>query len=157
MKVSKMQSPSSTKLWSLLRPAQCLTPLPLLRIYMHEERTITYSAALNEALREEMQRDSSVFVMGEEVSVWGEGGGVFGVTKGLSREFGSARVRNTPISEEGIVALGGGPAVTGMMPITELMYGDFLTLAMEPLVNQAAKLRYMFGGQAQVPLVLRTN
>jgi pyruvate/2-oxoglutarate/acetoin dehydrogenase E1 component len=121
------------------------------------ERSVTYSVALNEALREEMQRDDRVFVMGEEVAVWGEGGGVFGVTKDLAAEFGEGRVRNTPISEEGIVAIGVGAAVTGMRPVVELMYGDFLPLAMEPLVNQAAKLRYMFGGQAQVPLVLRSN
>jgi pyruvate/2-oxoglutarate/acetoin dehydrogenase E1 component len=120
-------------------------------------RVITYSAALNEALREEMLLDSKVFVIGEEVDVWGDGGGVFGVTRGLAKEFGSARVRNTPISEEGIVAVGVGAALTGMRPVVELMYGDFLTLAMEPLVNQAAKLRYMSGGQAQVPLVLRSN
>ena len=118
---------------------------------------ITYPAALNEALRDEMRQDPSVIVMGEEVAVWGDGGGVFGVTKGLADEFGPARVRNTPISEEGIVALGVGAALTGMRPVVELMYGDFLTLAMEPLVNQAAKMRYMFGGQAQVPLVLRSN
>lgn len=124
---------------------------------MPDERLITYSAALNEALRDEMRQDSSVFVMGEEVAVWGDGGGIFGVTKGLAEEFGPARVRNTPISEEGIVALGVGAALTGMRPVVELMYGDFLTLAMEPLVNQAAKMRYMFGGQAQVPLVLRSN
>ena len=121
------------------------------------ERSITYSVALNEALREEMRRDENVFVMGEEVAVWGEGGGVFGVTKDLAGEFGEGRVRNTAISEEGIVAIGVGAAVTGMRPVVELMYGDFLPLAMEPLVNQAAKLRYMFGGQARVPLVLRTN
>jgi len=124
---------------------------------MPEERTVTYSVALNEALREEMQRDDGVFVMGEEVAVWGEGGGVFGVTKGLAADFSEGRVRNTPISEEGIVAIGVGAALTGMRPVVELMYGDFLALAMEPLVNQAAKLRYMFGGQAKVPLVLRSN
>lgn len=124
---------------------------------MPDERIITYSAALNEALREEMARDSSVFVLGEEIGVWGGGGGVFGVTKGLAKEFGPARVRDTPISEEGIVAVAVGAAATGMRPVAELMYGDFLPLAMEPLVNQAAKLRYMFGGQVQVPMVLRSN
>ena len=124
---------------------------------MPDERLITYSAALNEALREEMARDSSVFLLGEEIGVWGDGGGVFGVTKGLAKEFGPARVRDTPISEEGIVAVAVGAAATGMRPVVELMYGDFITLAMEPLVNQAAKLRYMFGGQAQVPMVLRSN
>jgi acetoin:2,6-dichlorophenolindophenol oxidoreductase subunit beta len=124
---------------------------------MPDERLITYSNALNEALREEMVRDKSVFVLGEEIGVWGDGGGVFGVTKGLAKEFGRSRVRDSPISEEGIVAVGVGAAATGMRPVVELMYGDFLPLAMEPLVNQAAKMRYMFGGQAQVPMVLRSN
>jgi len=124
---------------------------------MPNERLITYSAALNEALREEMVRDKSVFLLGEEIGVWGDGGGVFGVTKGLAKEFGPSRVRDSPISEEGIVAVGVGAAATGMRPVVELMYGDFLPLAMEPLVNQAAKMRYMFGGQAQVPMVLRSN
>jgi pyruvate/2-oxoglutarate/acetoin dehydrogenase E1 component len=122
-----------------------------------DERTLTYSAALNEALAEEMRRDESVFVFGEDVAVWGDGGGVFAVTKGLVDEFGSARVRDTPISEEGIVAMAVGAAITGCRPVVELMYADFITLAMEPLVNQAAKLRYMLGGQVTVPLVLRTN
>jgi pyruvate/2-oxoglutarate/acetoin dehydrogenase E1 component len=121
------------------------------------ERVLTYSAALNEALREEMHRDPSVFLMGEDLCTWGDDGGVFGVTKGLAKEFGLERVRDTPISEQGFVALGVGAAVTGMRPVVELMYGDFLTLAMEPLVNQAAKIRYMFGGQVGVPLVVRTN
>jgi acetoin:2,6-dichlorophenolindophenol oxidoreductase subunit beta len=124
---------------------------------MPDERLITYSNALNEALREEMVRDKSIFVLGEEIGVWGDGGGVFGVTKGLAKEFGRSRVRDSPISEEGIVAVGVGAAATGMRPVVELMYGDFLPLAMEPLVNQAAKMRYMFGGQAQVPMVLRSN
>jgi pyruvate dehydrogenase E1 component beta subunit len=120
-------------------------------------RTLTYSAALNEALREEMARDPSVFVMGEDVAAWGEGGGVFGVTKGLAEEFGRERVRDTPISEEGIVGLAVGAAATGMRPVVELMYFDFVTLAMDPIVNQAAKLRYMSGGQASAPMVLRSN
>jgi pyruvate/2-oxoglutarate/acetoin dehydrogenase E1 component len=118
---------------------------------------LRYSDALNVALREEMRRDPHVMLMGEDIAVWGDDGGVFGVTKGLFREFGASRVRDTPISEEAIVAIAVGAAVTGTRPVVELMYGDFLTLAMEPLVNQAAKLRYMFGGQASVPLVLRTN
>jgi pyruvate/2-oxoglutarate/acetoin dehydrogenase E1 component len=121
------------------------------------ERILTYSAALNEALREEMQRDPSVFLMGEDLCTWGDDGGVFGVTKGLAKQFGPERVRDTPISEQGFVALGVGAAITGMRPVVELMYGDFLALAMEPLVNQAAKIRYMFGGQVGVPLVVRTN
>ncbi len=120
------------------------------------ERRLTYSQALNEALREEMRRDPAVFVMGEDVAVWGKGG-IFNVTEGLFAEFGAERVRDTPISEEAIVALAVGAAMTGMRPVTELMYFDFVTFAMDPLVNQAAKLRYMFGGQASVPLVLRSN
>jgi pyruvate dehydrogenase E1 component beta subunit len=120
-------------------------------------RQITYSASLNEALREEMVRDPRVFLMGEDIADWGDGGGVFSVTKGLADEFGSQRVRDTPISEEAFVAMGVGAALTGTRPVVELMYSDFITLAMEPLVNQAAKIRYMFGGQASVPLVIRTN
>jgi acetoin:2,6-dichlorophenolindophenol oxidoreductase subunit beta len=124
---------------------------------MTAERVLSYSAALNEALRDEMRRDSTVFLMGEDIALWGDGGGVFGVTKNLVDEFGTGRVRDTPISEEGIVAMGVGAAVAGMRPVVEVMYVDFITFAMEPLVNQAAKIRYMFGGQASVPLVVRTN
>ncbi len=124
---------------------------------MRGERTITLSAALNEALAEEMERDPTVVVLGEDVERWGDGGGVFGVTKGLAERFGPVRVRDTPVSEEGIVAVGVGAALSGLRPVVELMYADFLTLAMEPLVNQAAKIRYMFGGQAGVPLVVRSN
>jgi acetoin:2,6-dichlorophenolindophenol oxidoreductase subunit beta len=119
-------------------------------------REISYVEALNEALREEMRRDSSVFVMGEDVAVWG-GGGVFGVTKGLVEEFGTERVRDTPISEEAIAAVAIGAAATGSRPVAEIMYVDFIGLAMEPIVNQAAKLRYMFGGKAKVPVVIRAQ
>ncbi|MDQ6691789.1 MAG: alpha-ketoacid dehydrogenase subunit beta [Candidatus Dormibacteraeota bacterium] len=118
---------------------------------------LTYSEALNQALREEMRRDPAVFVMGEDVAVWGDRGGVFGVTRGLADEFGAERVRDTPINEESLVGVALGAALTGMRPVVEIMYSDFLTLTMEPLVNQAAKLRYMFGGQARVPLVVRSN
>jgi pyruvate/2-oxoglutarate/acetoin dehydrogenase E1 component len=118
---------------------------------------MTYSAALNRAIREEMIRDDTVFVMGEDIGVWGDGGGVFAVTKGLLDEFGAERIRDTPISEEGFVSMAVGAALVGSRPIVEIMYSDFLTLVMDPLVNQASKLRYMFGGQATVPLVLRTN
>jgi acetoin:2,6-dichlorophenolindophenol oxidoreductase subunit beta len=121
------------------------------------DRELTYSQALNEALREEMRRDPTVFVLGEDVGVWGDKGGVFGVTKGLLDEFGAERVRDTPISEEAIVGVAVGAALTGMHPVAELMYFDFVTMAMDPIVNQAAKLRYMFGGQVQVPMVLRSN
>lgn len=119
-------------------------------------RVLTYAEALNEALREEMRRDPRVFVMGEDVAVWG-GGGVFGVTKGLVEEFGPDRVRDTPISEEAIAALGVGAAMAGVRPVCEFMYADFMTLAMEPIVNQAAKIRYMFGGKARVPVVFRAQ
>jgi pyruvate/2-oxoglutarate/acetoin dehydrogenase E1 component len=121
-----------------------------------ETRVITYAEALNEALREEMRRDPAVFVMGEDVAVWG-GGGVFGVTKGLVEEFGTERVRDTPISEEAIAAVAVGAAATGSRPVAEIMYVDFIGLAMEPIVNQAAKLRYMFGGKAKVPMVIRAQ
>jgi pyruvate/2-oxoglutarate/acetoin dehydrogenase E1 component len=120
------------------------------------ERQITYAEALNEAIREEMRRDATVFVMGEDVAGWG-GGGVFGVTKGLVEEFGAERVRDTPISEEAIAAVAIGAAATGSRPIAEIMYVDFIGLAMEPIVNQAAKLRYMFGGKARVPIVIRAQ
>jgi pyruvate dehydrogenase E1 component beta subunit len=120
------------------------------------ERVLTYAEALNEALREEMRRDPTVFVMGEDVAIWG-GGGIFGVTKGLVEEFGPDRVRDTPISEEGIAAVAVGAAATGSRPVVEIMYVDFIGLAMEPIVNQAAKLRYMFGGKAKVPLVIRAQ
>jgi pyruvate/2-oxoglutarate/acetoin dehydrogenase E1 component len=119
-------------------------------------RELTYAQALNEALFEEMRRDASVFVMGEDVAIWG-GGGIFGVTKGLVEEFGVERVRDTPISEEAIVALAVGAAATGSRPVAEIMYVDFMGLAMEPITNQAAKLRYMFGGKAKVPMVVRAQ
>src|SRR6188768_778989 len=119
-------------------------------------RTITYVEALNEALREEMRRDETVFVMGEDVAIWG-GGGVFGVTKGLVEEFGEDRIRDTPISEEVIAAAAVGAAATGTRPVAEIMYVDFMALTMEPLVNQAAKMRYMFGGKISVPMVLRAQ
>jgi pyruvate dehydrogenase E1 component beta subunit len=119
-------------------------------------RTLTYAEALNEALREEMQRDPTVFVMGEDVAVWG-GGGVFGVTKGLVEEFGPDRIRDTPISEEIIAAAAIGAAATGTRPVAEIMYVDFIGLAMEPIVNQAAKMRYMFGGKISLPVVIRAQ
>lgn len=115
-------------------------------------RQITFSEALREAITEEMQRDPSVFLMGEDVGVFG---GVFGVSAGLYEEFGEERVRDTPISEQGIVGAGLGAALVGMRPIVEIMFGDFVTVAMDQLVNQAAKARYMSGGKAQVPFTIR--
>src|SRR5437660_12469163 len=98
------------------------------------ERQITYAEALNEALREEMRRDPTVFVMGEDVAIWG-GGGIFGVTKGLVEEFGVDRVRDTPISEEAIVALSVGAAAAGSRPVAESMYVDFMGLGHEPVTE----------------------
>jgi len=131
-------------------------PTPDTRDPTPAERVLTYAEALNEALREEMRRDPAVFVMGEDVAGWG-GGGIFGVTKGLADEFGAERVRDTPISEEAIAAVAVGAAATGSRPVAEIMYVDFIGLAMEPIVNQAAKLRNMFGGKAKVPMVIRAQ
>jgi pyruvate/2-oxoglutarate/acetoin dehydrogenase E1 component len=117
-------------------------------------RKITYREALREALREEMRRDPSVFLLGEDIGRhWG---GAFKVTEGLAEEFGDDRVRDTPISESAIVGVGVGAAITGMRPVAEIMFGDLTALAMDQIANQAAKIRYMFGGQAKCPLVVRT-
>lgn len=115
---------------------------------------ISYREALREALREEMRRDSTVFLLGEDIGrYWG---GAFKVTDGLAQEFGDERVRDTPISESAIVGTGVGAAITGMRPVAEIMFGDLTALAMDQIANQAAKIRYMFGGQASCPLVIRT-
>jgi pyruvate dehydrogenase E1 component beta subunit len=101
-----------------------------------------------------MRRDKSVFLLGEDIGrYWG---GAFGVTKGLAEEFGDERVRDTPISESAIIGVGVGAAITGMRPVAEIMFGDLSALAMDQICNQAAKIRYMFGGQAKAPLVVRT-
>ena len=113
--------------------------------------------ALNAALHDAMAADARVFVMGEDLTRWGSGGGIYGVTKNLLEAFGARRVRDTPISEEGIVAAGVGAAMRGARPVIEIMYSDFTLEAMDPLINQAAKARYMFGGQFSVPMVVRTN
>lgn len=112
----------------------------------------TYSQAIRDVIAEEMRRDDTVFVMGEDIA---KQGGIFGCTRGLLDEFGEARVRNTPISEAGFVGAGVGAACAGMRPIVELMYMDFTYVAMDQILNQAAKIRYMFGGHAKVPLVIR--
>lgn len=114
--------------------------------------SVTYLQAIKDVISEEMRRDEKIFVMGEDVEVLG---GVFGVTKGLVDEFGAKRVRNTPISEAGIVSCGLGAACAGMRPIVELMYMDFALVAADSLINQVAKTRYIFGGKAKVPLVIR--
>ncbi|UCH31789.1 MAG: alpha-ketoacid dehydrogenase subunit beta [Candidatus Bathyarchaeota archaeon] len=117
-------------------------------------REITYRDALREALSEEMQKDETVFLLGEDIGRCWEG--AFKVTKGLAEKFGDERVRDTPISESAIVGAAVGAAITGMHPIVEIMFGDLTTLAMDQIANQAAKIRYMFGGQVEVPLVVRT-
>ncbi|HTO21763.1 MAG TPA: alpha-ketoacid dehydrogenase subunit beta [Spirochaetia bacterium] len=116
-------------------------------------REITYADAIREALSEEMRADPSVFLLGEDIGIYG---GAFGVTKGMVQEFGEERVRDTPLSEHVITGAAAGAALTGMRPVVEIMFSDFLTIAMEQLANQAAKSRYQFGGQASVPMVLRT-
>jgi acetoin:2,6-dichlorophenolindophenol oxidoreductase subunit beta len=108
--------------------------------------------AIRDVIAEEMRRDETVFVMGEDI---GEQGGVFGCTRGLQEEFGKSRVRDTPIAEAGYTGLGIGAALAGMRPILDFMYMDFTYVAMDQLLNQAAKLRYMYGGRAKVPLVIR--
>ena len=116
-------------------------------------KTLTYTEALREALAEELARDPNVFLMGEDIGVYG---GAFGVTRGLLHQFGAERVRDTPISEQGFVGAAVGAALAGSRPVVEIMFMDFITLAVDQLVNQAAKLRYVFGPQACCPLVLRT-
>ena len=130
-----------------------------------QTRTISYREAINEALRQEMQRDPSVVIMGEDVTgapqsdlqehldPWG---GVLGVTKGLVHEFGRERVRDTPITESSFVGAGVGAAATGLRPVVELMFIGFMGVCLDQITNQAAKMRYMFGGKAKIPLVIRT-
>jgi len=115
---------------------------------------LTYREAVRDGLAAAMRADDSVFIMGEDIA---EMGGSMGVTQGLLEEFGAERVRNTPISEMAIVGAGIGAAMAGMRPVVEIMYEDFLTLSLEQIVNQAAKHRYMSGGQLTVPLTIRTQ
>ncbi len=117
-------------------------------------REITLAQAIREALAEEMRRDPRVFVIGEDVA---EAGTPFKVLSGLVDEFGKQRVIDSPISEAGITGLGVGSAMTGMRPVVDIMFGDFITLAMDQIVNQAAKVHYMSGGKLKVPLVVRTT
>ena len=115
-------------------------------------KKITVSKAIGEALHEEMLRDDKMFIMGEDMAVMGN---VFAITRGFLDEFGPNRVIDTPISEEGFVGMAVGAAMRGMHPVVELMYDDFATECADPLFNQAAKIRYMTGGQCSVPMVLR--
>jgi pyruvate/2-oxoglutarate/acetoin dehydrogenase E1 component len=117
-------------------------------------REITFAQAINEALAEEMRRDPTVFIIGEDVA---EAGTPFKVLSGLVKEFGKERVIDSPISEAGISGIGVGAAMTGMRPVVDIMFGDFITLTMDQLVNQAAKIHYMSGGKLKVPMVLRTT
>lgn len=116
-------------------------------------KELSYQEAIREALREEMRRDERVFLLGEDI---GKHGGAFGVTRTLFDEFGPERVRNTPISENTIAGAATGAALVGMRPVAEIMFVDFSGLAMDQICNQAAKLRYMSGGQVKVPMVVRT-
>jgi pyruvate dehydrogenase E1 component beta subunit len=115
-------------------------------------REITYLEAVREAMVQEMRRDPNVFLIGEDIGVYG---GAFGVSKGMLEEFGPERVRDTPISEAALAGAATGAALMGMRPIMELMFMDFVTISMNQLVNQAAKMRFMFGGKASLPLVVR--
>jgi len=115
-------------------------------------RELTYREAIREALREEMRRDASVFLMGEDIATYG---GIFKVTDGLLAEFGPERIFDTPLSESAIVGAAVGAAVMGMRPVAELMFADFTTVAMDALVNHAAKMNYMSGGETSAPLVVR--
>src|SRR4051812_30654296 len=114
---------------------------------------ITYRDALNQALREELDRDPSVFLMGEEIGVFE---GAYKVTGGLFKDYGHERVLDTPIAEEGFVGAAIGAAMTGMRPVVEIMTINFILVAIDQIVNTAAKAYYMFGGQQPIPLVIRT-
>lgn len=115
-------------------------------------REITYAQAINEAMSEEMRADKNIVFMGEDIGVYG---GAFGVSRGMFEEFGPERIMDTPISELAITGCAAGASMTGLKTIVEIMFSDFMTLAMEQLVNQAAKNRFQFGGQGSVPMVLR--
>ena len=122
--------------------------------FMPETREITMGEAVREALAEEMRRDSRVFIMGEDVA---EAGTAFKVLNGLVDEFGPERVLDTPISEAGFTGVAVGAAMTGMRPVVDIMFGDFIGLTMDQMVNQAAKVHYMSGGKWKVPMVMRTT
>jgi pyruvate dehydrogenase E1 component beta subunit len=123
-------------------------------MYTVETREITFAEAVREALAEEMRRDPSVFIIGEDVA---EAGTPFKVLSGLAQEFGVGRVIDTPISEPGFTGIAVGAAMTGMRPVVDIMFGDFITLTMDQMVNQAAKIHYMSGGRFKVPMVMRTT
>lgn len=116
--------------------------------------TMNFAQALNEAHKLEMQRDPNVYVAGEDVGVYG---GIFGVTAGLLDQFGAKRVRDTPITESAIIGTAVGAATAGLRPVVELMFVDFIGVALDQLFNQAGKMKYMFGGKAKIPMVLRAS
>jgi pyruvate/2-oxoglutarate/acetoin dehydrogenase E1 component len=118
------------------------------------ERLLTYAEAIQEALDQEMARDSSVYVMGEDVAVWGN---LFGCTKGLLKKYGKDRVRDTPISEAALMGCGVGSAAAGMRPVVEIMYIDFISIAMDQIINHAARWHQLSGGKVTVPVVVRTQ
>ena len=120
---------------------------------MAEMRTITYKDAVREAMCEEMRRDNTVFLMGEDI---GKYCGAFGVSKGMLDEFGPERIIETPISETAFMGAGVGAAITGMRPIVELMFSDFMAVCYDQIINQAAKMHFMFAGKVNVPMVIRT-
>ncbi len=117
-------------------------------------RELTFAQAIREALDEELSRDEKIVLFGEDIGAWG---GVFRTTEGLYEKYGPERVIDTPLSEEGYVGMAVGIAMTGMHPVPEIMFGDFITLAMDQIVNQAAKMRYMTGGQVAVPITIRAT
>ncbi len=129
-------------------------PLDSAREIQTSKRTITFGQAINEALAEEMRRDERVIILGEDVA---EAGTPFKVLSGLVEEFGPQRIIDTPISEAGFTGIGVGLAMTGMRPVVDIMFGDFIGLTMDQMVNQAAKIHYMSGGKLNVPMVLRTT
>jgi pyruvate dehydrogenase E1 component beta subunit len=128
--------------------------MPEARLHAPNERELTFAQAIREALAEEMHRDTTVCIMGEDVA---EAGTPFKVLSGLLEEFGKDRVLDTPISEAGFTGLAVGAAMTGMRPVVDIMFGDFITLTMDQMVNQAAKVHYMSGGKWKVPMVMRTT
>lgn len=116
-------------------------------------KEITYSQAINDAISEEMRRDETVFMMGEDIGVYC---GAFGVSRGMIGEFGPERIMDTPIAEQAFVGAAVGAAMTGLRPVVELMFSDFICVCFDELVNEAAKMRFMFGGRVKVPMVMRT-
>src|SRR3982074_1383417 len=130
------------------------TCMPETHLHAQNDRELTFAQAIREALAEEMRRDPTIFILGEDVA---EAGTPFKVLSGLVQEFGTERVMDTPISEAGCTGLAVGAAMTGMRPVVDIMFGDFLGLIMDQLANQAAKVHYMSGGTLKAPMVVRTT